>query len=174
MILYHNGIKNLTRKICGFSFRRLVLDKQEWEPYAHFDPQKNYTRNLVATDDKTFTLILMCWNPGKESPIHDHPCDGCWVRVFEGSVQEVKYDKDDSSGSMLCTSNTMFHEGDISYMHDSMGYHKIGNPSPTVPAVSLHLYCPPFDKCKVWLDPSNASMSSNVNINFFSKYGSMA
>ena len=67
-----------------------------------------------------------------------------------------------------------FTEGDISYMHDSMGYHKIGNPSPTVPAVSLHLYCPPFDKCKIWLDPSNASMSSNVNINFFSKYGSMA
>lgn len=29
------------------------------------------------TIHKTFTLLLLCWNPGKESPIHDHPCDGC-------------------------------------------------------------------------------------------------
>jgi hypothetical protein len=33
---------------------------------------------LIATDDETFTLLLLCWNPSKESPIHDHP----WVRLY--------------------------------------------------------------------------------------------
>ena len=54
-------------------FRRLDLSLGEWKKYALFDPMKNYTRNLIATDDETYTLLLLCWNPSKESPIHDHP-----------------------------------------------------------------------------------------------------
>jgi hypothetical protein len=47
-------------------------------------------RNLIATDNETFTLMLLCWTPGKESPIHDHPCEGCWMRVVQGCVREVQ------------------------------------------------------------------------------------
>ena len=54
-------------------FGRLDLGSGEWRKYALFDSSKHYTRNLIATDDETFTLLLLCWNPGKESPIHDHP-----------------------------------------------------------------------------------------------------
>jgi len=59
-------------------FRRLDLSLGEWRKYALFDPMKNYTRNLIATDNETFTLLLLCWNPSKESPIHDHP----WVSTI--------------------------------------------------------------------------------------------
>ena len=55
-------------------FSRIDLTAGEWKKYALFDSQKNYTRNLIATDDETFTLLLLCWNADKESPIHDHPC----------------------------------------------------------------------------------------------------
>lgn len=53
-------------------FGRLDLTQEEWKKYALFDTSKNYTRNLIATDDETFTLLLLCWNSGRESPIHDH------------------------------------------------------------------------------------------------------
>mmetsp|Transcript_21514 Transcript_21514/g.30767 ORF Transcript_21514/g.30767 Transcript_21514/m.30767 type:complete len:148 (-) Transcript_21514:387-830(-) len=53
-------------------FGRVDLTKDEWRKYAFFDGKKNYTRNLIATDDETFTLLLLCWNAGRESPIHDH------------------------------------------------------------------------------------------------------
>jgi hypothetical protein len=43
----------------------LKLRREEWGPFAFWDPEKLYTRNLVATDGKTFTLLLLCWNPGK-------------------------------------------------------------------------------------------------------------
>ena len=33
-----------------------------------------------------------------------------------------------------------------------MGYHKVGNPCNDQPAVTLHLYCPPFESCRTWLD----------------------
>lgn len=61
--------------------RRLVLESADVAPYAFWDPDKLYTRNLVATDSKNYTILLLCWNPGKESPIHDHPCEGCWVKT---------------------------------------------------------------------------------------------
>ncbi len=53
-------------------FGRLNLHDEGLKKYALFDNMKNYTRNLIATDDETFTLLLLCWNADKESPIHDH------------------------------------------------------------------------------------------------------
>jgi len=89
-------------------FRRLDLQKPEWEQYAYFDLNKNYTRNLVATDGETYSLILMCWSPGRESPIHDHPCNGCWVRVFEGSIHEVRYTQQSGTEKFFCSSESMY------------------------------------------------------------------
>lgn len=89
-------------------YKRLDLKKEDWERYALFEPSKNYTRNLISTDNETFTLILMCWNSGKESPIHDHPCDGCWMRVCEGSVQEKRYVREETTDTLECVSDELF------------------------------------------------------------------
>jgi len=37
----------------------------DWKRYCFVDECKNYTRNLIATDNETFTLMLLCWNPKK-------------------------------------------------------------------------------------------------------------
>lgn len=37
----------------------------EWKQYALLDESHSYTRNLVATDNQHFTLMLLCWNPAK-------------------------------------------------------------------------------------------------------------
>lgn len=84
-------------------FSQLNLDAPELKDYALSDSCKNYTRNLVATDNETYTLLLLCWNPGKQSPIHDHPCDGCWVRVVEGSVKETQYKTNEVDNSLSVT-----------------------------------------------------------------------
>lgn len=93
-------------------FSRLDLSKGEWKEYALSDPMKNYTRNLVATDNETFTLLLLCWHPNKTSPIHDHPCDGCWVRVCEGSIQETRYNINENENCLVVTSDELF-EGEL-------------------------------------------------------------
>lgn len=85
-------------------FSRLDLNEPELKEYALADPTKNYTRNLVATDSETFTLLLICWNPSKESPIHDHPCDGCWVRVRQGKIEETRYKVNEEMDSLEITS----------------------------------------------------------------------
>lgn len=40
---------------------------------------------------------------------------------------------------------------------DSIALHKVGNPRADDVAATLHLYAPPFQQCRVWLDPADAS-----------------
>lgn len=139
--------------------RNTQLTVDEWSRYAFFDPSRPYTRNLIATDYKTYTLLLLCWNPQHESPIHDHPCDGCWLQVLKGTIQECRYNQE-----LNCTSDQTFGKGQIAYMTDAMGYHKIGNPTIDEPAVSLHLYAPPIQECRTWrlVDPATHSSEEKV------------
>jgi hypothetical protein len=100
----------VTFSSCNFIhaiFSRLDKDIDELSRYAHFDASKNYTRNLVSTDDKHYTLLLLCWNPGKESPVHDHPCDGCWMQVFQGNVQESRYEQ--KGEKLECFYDAIYH-----------------------------------------------------------------
>jgi cysteine dioxygenase len=142
-----------------------------WKKYALWEPMKKYTRNLIASDNETFTLLLLCWNPGKESPIHDHPCDGCWLRVCQGAVQETRYEINGVTDKMEVTSDDIYTDDAPAFIKDSMGYHKVGNPSMSTPAITLHLYCPPFDQCKIWLNPDHASRPSKACMCNYSDYG---
>jgi len=130
-------------------FRRSELPAHAWLKYALFDEDKPYTRNLISTDNKTYTLLLLCWNPNKESPIHDHPCDGCWLQVLKGGIREVRYDK-----KLNCVDDLDYKDGELSYITDNIGYHKVCNTGKDK-AVTLHLYAPPFDTCQCWYDTAN-------------------
>mmetsp|Transcript_4436 Transcript_4436/g.5668 ORF Transcript_4436/g.5668 Transcript_4436/m.5668 type:complete len:235 (-) Transcript_4436:154-858(-) len=154
-------------------FRRLILDKDEWERFSHFDPSRKYTRNLISTDSETYTLLLLCWNPNCSSPIHDHPCNGCWMRVCEGTVAESRFVKDDDTDKLVCSHYGLYSDGAMAYIEDSMGYHKMENPSQNVPAVTLHLYSPPFQNCKIWLNPEKASKPSLSTMCLYSEYGTI-
>mmetsp|Transcript_3796 Transcript_3796/g.5829 ORF Transcript_3796/g.5829 Transcript_3796/m.5829 type:complete len:238 (+) Transcript_3796:124-837(+) len=150
----------------------LTKEEEEWRKYAFFDEKKNYTRNLIATDEETFTLLLLCWNAGRESPIHDHPCDGCWVRLCQGRVREIRYECNDETDTMEVTSDMILEDDAPTFISDIQGYHKVGNPDPTLPAVTLHLYCPPFRRCKIWMKDCNDELTaSNACMCYYSEYG---
>ncbi len=152
-------------------FGRLDLSCGWWNRYAHSDPTKNYSRNLIASDDETFTLLMLVWNPGKASPIHDHPCDGCWVRVCEGKIQETQYEIDAETDKLEMTSDAVIEDSAPTFINNYIGYHKVGNPSDMQPAVTLHLYCPPVQKCTIWLDPTDASRPSTAIMCNYTEYG---
>ncbi|KAG7388937.1 Cysteine dioxygenase [Phytophthora pseudosyringae] len=144
------------------------VDMEEMQRFAHFDSSRNYTRNLISTDNDTYALMLLCWNPGKYSPVHDHPTDGCWVKVVQGVVNEVRYEKVD--GKLVETSNVALTSG-VTYMDDSFGLHKVGNPHAEMKAISMHLYSPPYEKCRVWFNTEDANKSSVSIANYYTEYG---
>ncbi len=80
--------------------------------------------------------------------IHDHPCDGCFVKSLKGLIKETRYEADLSTNSLRYTGETLCREGLVTYMDNYLGYHKVGNGG-NEPAITLHLYTPPYTKCKV-------------------------
>lgn len=61
--------------------RTYTSDSAHWSKYAHANPEKQYTRNLVCEVPGVFNLLLLVWTPGKKSPIHDHADAHCLMKV---------------------------------------------------------------------------------------------
>lgn len=55
------------------------------------------------------------------------------------------------------------------YISDSLGLHRVENPSHVNQAVTLHVYSPPFDSCCVFNQQTGQKMKAKVT--FYSRYG---
>ena len=106
-----------------------------------------YTRNCITQGDE-FELILLCWEKGQASPIHDHGGEECWVKIIDGEFKETLYQKNDA-GDLETVKSMKSSNGDITYMVDFMGYHRLENLS-NKRSVSLHLYAKPIRSCNVY------------------------
>jgi cysteine dioxygenase len=43
--------------------------------------------------------MILCWNTGQESPIHDHPNSHCFMKTLQGEVHEELYKKPELTSS---------------------------------------------------------------------------
>ena len=119
--------------------------QEDWEKYAKFDPH-HYTRNLVEKGNGKYNLIVLCWQGGQSSEIHNHEGSQCFMKVLSGTLKETLYKwPDESAGEkeMQQTESTSFCTDQVTYIDDSVGLHCVEN-STKNQAVSLHLYCPPI------------------------------
>jgi len=110
-----------------------------------------YTRTLLLQGD-AFNVQLLCWAPGCSSPVHGHSCaventpSNCFLMVLEGSLTETVYPQeavlaDGKSIDSRAGRSRVLVAGDVGYINDTMGLHKVGNPN-GARAVSLHVYAP--------------------------------
>jgi len=132
--------------------KHMSIPRSDFEKYAHWKPD-GYCRNCIERTD-TYELILICWNPGDETPVHCHAEQRCWVYQVEGKLREVRYKADDSRTLVTCNQMEL-NAGRLTYMEDSMGYHTLQNHSEEK-SMSLHLYISPIDSCKVFDDTEDS------------------
>ena len=130
--------------------RSFNLTSSDLECFASWS-SKSYTRNCLE-DNEGFELILICWEKGQITPIHDHGGEECWVKVMEGDIQETIY-KIDDNGALNSGKTRVSKTGDISYMIDFMGYHRLENLSDKR-SMSLHVYAKPIRNCQCFDDNS--------------------
>ncbi|XP_053557547.1 cysteine dioxygenase type 1 [Bombina bombina] len=143
---------------------------QEWMKFAKFD-QYRYTRNLVDEGNGKFNLMILCWGEGHGSSIHDHTNSHCFLKILQGSLKETLYEwpQKKNNGEMVKKSEGVLKLDQCAYMNDSIGLHRVENPSHTETAVSLHLYSPPFDQCHTF--DQRTGHKNTVKMTFWSKYG---
>ncbi len=106
------------------------------EEYINFS-DKSYTKNLIFRNKK-YEIYLICWNNKQMSMIHDHPENGCVLKVLEGELIEYRYD----TKSLELIELFNHPKGSIGYIDNNIGYHKVGNDSKNK-AISIHIYSPP-------------------------------
>ena len=117
---------------------------EDWIKYIQID--NNYYFKNKIFGNNNFEIYIITWNKNQNAPIHDHSCNGCWLKVLQGELNENIYESESLS---LYKSNTI-KTNDISFMKNNIGYHSITNNSDET-AVTLHIYNPPNHKTKFFV-----------------------
>ena len=126
--------------------KTMQLPISEFEKHATWS-DTCYTRNCIV-ENENFELILICWQEGQVTAIHDHGGEECWVYIIDGEFREKVY-KENENGKLEVIKTSDSKSGDITYMIDFMGFHNLENRS-NKKSMSLHLYAKPIKNCNVY------------------------
>lgn len=109
-------------------------DLQPWADYSH-PIQDGYGRKLAFHNDK-FEVMIMTWNPGDYSCVHDHGHTQ-WgaVQVF-GDVMHQSYSA--TGEKFKLSSKEILPKGSITKVYNAL-VHQMGNAT-TKPYLTLHMY----------------------------------
>jgi cysteine dioxygenase len=136
------------------------VEKESLKPYLFFS-RNFYTRNLLFKND-LFELLVLCWEPGQVSPIHNHFEQNCWMTVPVGKLQIQDFKELDSDLSInFCrieptTAFVISTQFPVAEVDLGEPIHQVANLEDfNERAVSLHIYSKPFDKCLVYTLPKN-------------------
>jgi hypothetical protein len=126
---------NKNKKLYHFSHYLEIYNGNEWMNKVKFNPNENYTRNLLYRD-REFEIFVICWNPNQESKIHNHANRGCLMKTLQGELLNEVYTK-----NLKLLNIGHMYKDTVKYIHDDMGYHKIINGNQQT--VTMHIYSPP-------------------------------
>jgi cysteine dioxygenase len=122
-----------------------LLGPEEVQDFVHFDPER-YQRYLIAAREH-YQLLLLCWDCGQESPIHNHRGSNCAFVVVQGQATEVFY-RVLPDGTPLPLGFRVLSPGQLSLSYDA-DVHKVAT-LPDQRLITLHLYSPPLRNMEVF------------------------
>jgi cysteine dioxygenase len=117
------------------------ISSSDLEPYLGFK-EGNYCRHRVCRND-FIEMLVLCWQPGHRTPIHDHNGSHGAVRVHEGVLWETIFDYDDERG--LCYRTARECGTGVVTGAEVPDIHQLGNPDVSERnLVTIHVYSPPL------------------------------
>ena len=108
-------------------------------------PIQSYQKTLLFRNEQ-FETYQINWNKNAETIIHQHPKNGCIMKVIQGSLQEKLFNsitypiEQKEMTNKYEIKNTIYNMNDVSYIDDMIGMHKI---IALEDSISLHIYSPP-------------------------------
>ncbi len=111
-----------------------------------------YTRNLIYKDAR-FEMMVVCWEKGQVSRIHNHYEQRCWMTVPVGKLRGQNFaisEIDETTGYCKLVETDTFELSDClaAKVELEEPVHQVLNLNEfDQRAVSLHIYSKPFDRC---------------------------
>jgi cysteine dioxygenase len=131
---------------------RLAPTQEELAPYLNFSGE-GYTRTRFY-GGPDFEILVLCWQEGHVSPIHDHAASICSMAVVHGTCSSETFRLADPEGAQRPAEGTavpleMTHEDScgVGQVVTVMGgdIHRVGNrPGSVEDLVTIHFYLPPI------------------------------
>jgi len=121
--------------------------------------EKHYTRNCIAQRE-AYELLLICYEPGQRTSIHDHDSQQAYIHPVTGHIVEERFEPV-ADGGLRQVSCVVLDKDSFSYLSIGHSIHRCTNPGPGR-AMTLNLYARPLRKWKVYDERSGLSSSSPV------------
>ena len=126
---------------------RLVVTTEEIRRHALFS-EKRYARNLVYKD-RQFEIMIMCWNAGQRSSIHDHAGSLGGIRILQGELTECLFGR--AANGMIKSVSSTDYAIEGTRVEETSLIHQISNlQAGNGRAVSVHIYIPPLVRMNVY------------------------
>lgn len=122
------------------------IPRSEFEKYYSWNDEK-YARNVLARNDD-FEVLLICWEKGQSSPIHDFNSQEAWVHPIEGMLREECYKINLDDDRLEKVSSVLLGTDEFSYMKQ-VGIHRYSN-AYSARSVSLNIYRKPVTEWHVY------------------------
>lgn len=125
---------------------RYDIPTRDLEPYFRWNP-RHYTRTCIHRNDD-FELLVICYEPGQRTSIHDYDSQAAWIHPVLGDVVEEVYEPVSTGGLQLLSEKHLVPGADDS-LSNGRAIHRFINPGPER-AVTLNLYAKPMSKWRVY------------------------
>lgn len=120
---------------------QLEIEPAEVQRHMQFNEAK-YQRNLLRRTP-AYEALLLCFEAGQRTPIHDHCGSACGVRIIEGAAMETIF-QPTPDGWLYATGTVNLPQGGVVGSND-MDIHQLSNlQTDRQRLVTLHIYTPPL------------------------------
>ena len=136
---------------------RLRVEGADLTRYQHWSSER-YTRTKFYHGDR-FEILVLCWQEGQVSPIHDHANSICTMVVLEGAAVTTMFDVVDTGAgpdapfggkALVEESTSALPPGAITTVFGG-DIHRVGNPAGSgTRLMTIHFYLPPIPEMLVW------------------------
>ena len=138
---------------------RIEIDPSEYEKYFTWHSE-HYTRNCLAKCEG-FELLLICFEPGQYSKVHNYNARDVWVHPIMGKIKEERFRKTPGIRGLEQLSNVTLDAREYSFVCENIGIHRYTNLH-NGRSATLNLYSKPIDHWDVYDELSGESYRQEV------------
>ncbi|MCB0395776.1 MAG: cysteine dioxygenase family protein [Flavobacteriales bacterium] len=131
----------------------------EVEAYCSWNSER-YTRNLIAKTEDV-EVLLICWEAGQSSPIHDFDSHEAWVHPISGRLREEKFIPGIEGEGLVKAGSMSVWENDFSYMRN-VSAHRFTNIF-GARTISIAVFAPPITHIRVYDEETGTATSQPVS-----------
>jgi len=148
--------QNVKRVLMDLIGKEQILDASFLQPSPD-----TYARRLLHRDPQgRYTALVMVWDKGQGTPLHDHAGMWCVEGVLSGDIDVTQYELLEEQGDRyrFRRQNTVSAGvGNAGALIPPFEYHTIANTSPTSKAVTVHVYAGEMTSCTAFIPVSAAT-----------------